>query len=307
MSKLTWTDQQNEAMEGSGLSDAANLKIFKRDMNTGATKLVKRLGNEEYLRYSRFTDLQQGIQYYQMPEDAHRLKEVVVSSGTYVPPMEQIPNESAWRLMNMLPQTGVPTHYFIRGYKEFGLYPIPSANIAQGIELVFSPTHTNMTEEDYTTGTVTVSNGSTAVTLTGGVFTSRMATLGQWFQVTDGSDENFYKITQYNSPTSITIENFYQGESGNTKTFRVGQIMDKLPDEYLEAPVDYALFRFYSKRGVIGLQQAQYFQSLWAQALQDAKDEYGQVTDNQVVNADDHRDFRTYNPFRGDPPASISA
>lgn len=308
MSKLTWSDQQNEIMETTGLNDAANLKIFKRDMNTGATLLVKKLGRE-YGRHSRFTDLVNEQQYYQMPEDAHRLKDLMVNWGVYNPPMRQIPDETAWRRLNAFPRTGLPTCYFIRGYKEFGLYPTPSLNVAQGVELVFSPTHTNTTEDDYTTGTVTVTNGSINVTLANGTFTSKMANLGQWFQVTDGSDENFYKIASYVSPTAITLENVYQGEGGSNKTFRVGQVMDNLPDEYLESPVDYAAFRFYSKRGVIGLQQAQYFQGLWEGALADAKDEYGQSTDNQAVTADDRLEGELYNPFRGDalPPNSVTS
>lgn len=306
MSKLTWTDQKQLAMENSGLSDAANVAVFARDMNTGATRFVKKLGRE-FARHSRFTGLVLGQQYYQLPEDAYRLKEVVVSSGTYVPPMEQIPDERAWRMMNMLPITGVPTHYWIKGSKEFGLYPTPSATIANGIELAFSPTHTNMTEDDYTTGTITTVQNSTTITIVGGQFTQKMADLGEWITVTDGSDENWYKITGFTNSTTITIENVYQGEGGSSHPFRIGQIMDNIPDEYLEAPVDYAMWRFYLKRGIIGLQQAQTFQQSWMDFLQDAKDENGQVTDNQVVNADDYHNYRLYNPFRGDPPAGITA
>lgn len=306
MSKLTWTDQEALAQESSGLIDTANLTIFKRDMNTGATRFVKNLGRE-FGRHSRFTDLVSGQQYYQMPEDTHRLKQIVVSSGTYTPPMEQIPDERGWRMMNMLPVTGVPTHYWIKGYKEVGLYPMPSATISQGIELVFSSTHTNMTEEDYITGTVTVAQNGLTIVGSGVVFTQKMADLGLYFQVTDGSDENWYRIIGYTNSTTLTIENYYQGESGSGKPYRIGQVMDQIPDEYLEAPVDYAMWRFYLKRGIIGLQQAQTFQENWMAFLQDAKDEYGQVTDDQVVNADDHHDYRLYNPFRGDPPAGITA
>lgn len=306
MSKLTWSDQQLLAQQNSGLSDPANLLAFKRDMNTGATLFVSQLGRE-YNRHSRFTDLKSGYQFYQMPEDAHRLKEIIVSSGTYTPPMEQIPDETGWRMMNMLPITGVPTHYWIKGYKEVGLYPTPSANISQGIELVFSPEHLTMTEDDYTTGTINVQQNSVTISIANGVFTPKMADLGLWLTVTDGSDENWYKITGYTSSSTLTIENFYQGETGSTKPFRIAQIMDNMPAEFLEAPVDYAMYRFYMKRGVIGLGQATAFKQSFDNALQAAKDEYGQVTESQVVNADDYHNYRLYNPFRGDPPAGITA
>ena len=309
MAKLTWTDQQNIAQELSGLTDSATLAHLKRDMNTGAALFMAGL-NREYNRHSRFTNLVANQQYYQIPEDAFMLKEVVVSSGTYNPPMEQIPDEFAWRQMNSLPVQGLPSHYFVRGRNEFGLYPIPANSVTSGIELVFAPKNTQMTENDFgsaagltgTGTTVAVTNGSQTITHSATGFTAKM--VGQWFSVTDGSDENWYQITGYTSSSVMTIENYFQGLSNNTVNFRIGQVMD-LPEEFLEAPVDYAIYRFYLKRGIIGLTQANEFKALFDGALQAAKDLYGQVSESQVINATPQ--FRTYNPFRGDPPSSISA
>lgn len=311
--KLTWTDQQNLAQEMSGLSDALSLAKLKRDMQTGGAQFIAKLGRE-YNRHSRFTDLVAGQQYYQTPEDAFRIKEVIVSTGSYYPPMEQVPDEHAWLFMNMLSVTGLPSHYFVRGRNEFGLYPKPSASVTSGIELVFGPRLLNMTENDLTTtasatnATVTtdlikVTNGSQTIVSTGTDFTAKM--VGQWFQVLDGTDENWYQITAYVNSSTLTLENYYQGTSNQSgTTFRIGQVMD-IPEEYLEAPVDYAMYRFYLKRGIVGLTQANEFKQLYDGALEAAKDLYGQATDSQVVSAEPR--YRTYNPFRGDPPASISA
>lgn len=297
--KITWSDQQNLIQEITGLTDAASLTVFKRDINTGASLFLAVLGRE-YNRKSRVTDLKADQQYYQLPEDAHKLKEVIASwSSTYKNPLEQVPDEHSWRRLNMVSVTGQPTHYFIRGYDEIGLYPIPSANVTNGLELVFSPRHVQLTEDDYSTGTVTVTDGSQTVTGSGTTFTAKM--VGQWFQVTDGTDENWYRVSAYTSATVLTIENYYQGTSGSGKTYRIGQVMD-LPEEYLEGPVDYAAYRFYLKRGS---KEKNDFKALFEESLQRAKQEYGQMTDNQVINAEP--EYRIYNPFRGDPPASISA
>jgi hypothetical protein len=207
-------------------------------------------------------------------------------------------------MMNMLPTFGLPTHYYIKGYKEVGFYPTPSQTVTSGLTLVFAPAHTTMTENDFITGTVTVTNGTNIITHSANGFTTKMANLGEWFSVTDGSDENWYQIAGYTNANTLTLENNYQGESGNLKSFRIGQVME-MPDEYLEAPADYATMRFYSKRGIIGLQQLQAFEGMFKTALQEAKDEYGQSADTQVVYAEPQT--RIYNPFRGDPPASISA
>lgn len=297
--KITFNDQYKLAEEISGLTDVVSIAKFKRDINIGGSKFLAGLGRE-YNRHSRFTDLVSGQQFYQMPEDAQKLKEVIVSNGAYNPPMEQIPDEWAWRMMNMLSVSGMPSHYWVRGNNEIGLYPIPAYTTTKGIELVFSPKQVQMTQDDYLTGTVTVSNGSTTVTGSGTVFTATM--VGQWFQTTDGTDENFYKVASFTSGTQVDLENFYQGTSGGSKTFRIGQVMD-LPEEWLESPVDYAMYRHYLRRGDVG--KAADFKSLWQDGLDNAKDTYGNTTESQVINAQPR--FRSYNPFRGDPPYSISS
>ena len=297
--KITYTDQQNIAKEIIGLTDATTLITIKRDINIGASLFLACLGRE-YNRKARFTDLVADQQYYQLPEDGHKLKEVIASSGGWNVPLEQIPDEHAWRMMNMFTTTGQPSHYFIKGYDELGLYPIPSATITDGLELAFSPRHVELTQDDYTTGTVTVTNGSQTVTGSGTTFTAKM--VGQWIQVTDGTDGNWYRVSAFTSATVLSIENFYQGTSGGTKTFRIGQIPD-LPEEYAEAPVDYACYRHFLKRG--DAVKAGTFKTLFENAQEMAKEEYSTTTDSQVITAEPK--YRTYNNWRGDPPASISA
>lgn len=292
------------AKEISGLQDAASVVKFKRDINSGGTLFMAGLGRE-YNRKSRTTNSVALQQYYQLPEDGHRLKEIIYNTGSWQPPLEQVPDEFAWRMMNMASIVGVPTHYFIKGYDEVGLYPIPASAVTNGIELVFSPRHLELTEDDTTSTTssttVTVTNASQTVTSSGTIMTPKM--VGQWFQSTDGTDENWYKISAVPDTATLTLENYYQGVSGASKTFRIGQVMD-LPEEYLDAPVDYAMYRHYTRRGS---QKSRYtighageFKALFEDALMRAKEEYGQTTDNQVINAEPV--FRQYNNWRGDPP-----
>jgi len=298
--KITFTDMQGIAKEVVGLTDAITLVKLKRDINVGAGKFLAALGRE-YNRKARFTDLVASQQYYQLPEDGQKLKEAVADSGGWKVPLEQVPNEHTWRQLNMMTVTGNPTHYFIKGYDELGLFPIPGATITDGLELVFSPKHVELTQDDYTTGTLTVTNGSQTVTGASTVFTSKL--IGQWLQVTDGSDGNWYRVSDFVSTTVLTLENFYQGTSGSSKTFRIGQVVD-IPEEYAEAPSDYACHRHYMRRG--NPQKASTFKTLFDAAVEGAKDEYGNTTDNQVITVEPQ--YRTYNPFAGDPPPNgISA
>lgn len=304
--KLTFTDLQSICKEIAGVTDTTSVARFKRDINTGATKFLAALGRD-FNRKSRYTNLVANQQYYQLPEDGLKPKEVVVNMGNYAQPLEQVPDETMWRRLNAVTVTGQPTHYFMKGYDEIGLYPIPSASVSNGLELVFSPRHVEMTQDDYVTGTVTVTNGSQTITGSGTTFTAKM--VGQWFQTTDGTDENWYKISAFTSATSLSLENVYLGASGGTKAFRIGQVPD-LPEEYLEACSDYAMYRHYTRRGS---QKSRYsvghageFKALFEEAILAAQEQYSQTTDNQVIEAE--TELRTYNPFRGDaPPGGISA
>lgn len=298
--KLTFTDLQTICKEISGVIDATSVSRFKRDINLGATIFLAALGRE-YDRKARFTDLVANQQFYQFSEDAQKLKEIICSSGGWDIPLEQIPDEHTWRQLNMNTVVGQPTHYFIKGNDEVGLYPIPSATIIDGLELVFSPKHVEMTQDDYTTGSVTVTNGSQTVTGSGTVFTTKM--VGQWIEITDGTDGNWYHISAYTSSTQLTIENYYQGASGGSKTYRIGQVAD-VPEEFLDSLADFAMYKHYTRRGS---QKSRYsvghageFKALFEDALSRARDEYSQTTDNQVIVVEP--EYRTYNPFRGDPP-----
>jgi hypothetical protein len=296
--KLTFSDQIALAQELSGLSDAASTAKFKRDINIGASLFLAKLGRE-YNRHSRFTNMVANQQYYQLPEDGQKLKEIIVNTGNWFIPLEQVADEFAWRMMNMSGTTGQPTHYFIRGNDEVGLYPKPSSSVSSGIELVFSPKHVQLTEADYTTGTITVTNGSQAVTGSSTVFTANM--VGRWLQVTDGTDENFYRVSAFTSSTSITLENYYQGTSGSGKAYRIGQVCD-MPEEFLESPVDYCLFMFHKKRGS---REAADFKNMFDSAVLAAKDLYGSTTDSQVISAEPV--WRTWNNWRGDDPGTLTS
>ena len=90
--KLTYSDLQTICKEVSGVIDAGSVLRFKRDINSGATLFLAGLGRE-YNRKSRFTDLKRNQQFYQLPEDGHKLKEIIASSGGWNVPLEQIPDE----------------------------------------------------------------------------------------------------------------------------------------------------------------------------------------------------------------------
>lgn len=292
---LTFTDQQNLATEITGLTDSISITRFKRDINTGGSMFMALLGRS-YNRMSRTTNTLDGQQAYQYPEDAIKISEVIYhTSDSFNPPLEQIADEHTWRYMNQASDIqGEPTHYFVKGFSEIELYPIPNANIIDGLEIVFEPKHVLLTQDDFTTGTVTVVQSNQTVTNSGTNFTATM--VGRYFQVTDGTDGNWYRISGFTDTSNLILENYYQGTSGAGKVYRIGEVMN-LPDEYQEAPVDYAMYRHFLGTGM--MERATEFKQLFEAAKESARDVYGKTTSNNVIYARNYKS--TYNPIYDTP------
>lgn len=293
---FTYTDQQNLAKEISGLSDVSSLLNFKRDINAGTSRFLAKL-NRPVDRQSKFTDLATGQQYYQFPEDAIKMSYVKVLTGTEWYGLTEVADETTWIQLNRLTQTTqTPTHFFVKGYDEVGLFPIPSTAVPEGIELIYEPKHVLLTADDYTTGTISVSNGLSTIVGNGTTFTTKMADGSYFLQITDGNDGNWYRVTNYGSPTSLTLENYYQGITSTTATYRIGQC-SKIPEEFQEAPVDYAMYRHHLGKGE--MDKAMQFNKLWLTSLKDAESVYGLSTSNQIIMASSSVGVRSlsFNPL----------
>lgn len=290
---LTFTDQQNMAIAISNLSDVTSVTNFKRDINVGIARFLAKLGRPVD-RQERYASSAAGQQYYQMPEDSIRASYIVFLTGTNIwRNLEEVGDEATWIAMNQVPQqSATPTHFFIKGYDEFGIYPTPSITATDNIRLVFEPDAFLLTTSDYTTGTINIAPLSNTITGNNTLFTNTMANGSYVLQVTDGTDGSFYKISSYTNATTLTIENYYQGLTNATASYRIGQV-SRIPHPYQEAPVDYAMFRHFLEKGE--QDNAIFYQNLWETSLKDAEGVYGMSTSNQIVKASGTT--KTFNPL----------
>lgn len=257
---------------------AASLVIAKRDINEGGAMFLNRLGrkfNKEYLT----ANIVLNQQYYQMSSSTLRISEIKVLSGSNYYTPELVASEEEWNDLNAITVTGaVPMKYYIRGFNEIGLHPIPSANVTSGLVVSYEPQHVDLTQDDFTTGTITVSNSAVAITHSGTSFTPQM--VGRWLQVTDGTDGKWYKIGSYISTSVLNLENYYEGISGAGRTFRIGEVM-KIPNAYQDAPVYYALDRFYLTQN--DMRTAPIYQQRFDMKVKSAKEAYARSTSRMGV------------------------
>jgi hypothetical protein len=289
---LTFTDQLNMCQDISGLSDASSLINFKRDLQKGAAKFLAKL-SLPITELSRYTSAIANQQYYQMPEDAIKPTRVSILIGSQWYDLTEVGSEATWIDLNSGPQTGNPTHYFVRGNDEIGFYPVPSSNVVNGIQLYFEPRHVLITASDYTTGTVSVVNGSAVVTSTTALFTPQMANGSYVLQLTDGNDGLFYRIASFQTSQQVTLENVYQGLTVAAGQYRIGQVT-RIPEEYQDAPIDYAMFRHFTEKGEAG--KAMYHKQLWTDSREEAEAVYGSKTSNQIIKSSRSMGH-TFNPL----------
>lgn len=283
---MTWQEIYTKTYTTAGLNSTDDLTQIKQDLNIGNRRFNAALGNY-FNRRSKSTSLVADQQYYQLPPDCIRVTGVdfLLSSSRRLP-LEQIRSEHQWRLLNSTQQGGnYITYWFQKGADEVGLFPTPTSATSNGLIIYYEPRGFNLSQDDYTTGTVEVTQGSATVTGTGTAFTNTM--IGREFKVTDGSDGYTYRIAGYTSGTVLTLEEPFIGVSGAGKSYKIGEA-PVFPDEYHDAPMDYALSRFFQLNN--NPERARYHMSanfknpgLWESAILDAQDKYASSSSSQVI------------------------
>lgn len=277
---ISFQDAYTKFQVISGSTNATTLTQAKQDINIGYKRFDAALGRY-FTRKQQFANLVSGQKYYQTPVDAIRVMNVsvVVSSG-YEYPLTQVRSEQEWRQMNIITnyQSNIPTHYFVYGNDQIGIYPVPAQNVTNGLRYVYQPTDVDLTQDDYKTGTVTVTAGIEAVTGSNTVWTTSMA--GRWFSVTDGTDGNWYEIASVTNSTTLTLKTPYVGLSESGGTYTISQIFI-FPGEYDDVPVDYALARFYESRN--NTARATYHDKKYSDAVEQALERYSSSSTSHVI------------------------
>lgn len=280
---ITFEDVYIKAQYLSGSTNSADLVQLKQDVNIGYQRFNAAIARY-FTRKQLFTDIVANQQYYQVPIDTIKVMTVTVKlSTTYQYPLTQIRDEMEWRNMNIYPYpSNYIWNYFVLGNDQIGLYPIPSTTVSNGLRFVYQPQDVDMTKDDYTTGTASIAVGD--VTVTGVGTTWDQTHVGMQFQITDGTDGNWYEIDSVTNTTTLVIKTPYAGVvSASAAGYRLGQVFI-FPGEYDDVPVDYALARFFESRN--NATRAQYHKTKYDMAVKDAIEKYSSSSTSNVITGE---------------------
>lgn len=276
--------------------DTQDLQNIKDDLNNG-WRLFKNAARKYWTRVEKTADLVISQQYYALPPDCVRVTQVKVSSNGLVYPLREVASEYKWDQLNIIPALtiNVPTYYFIRGKSEIGLWPIPTVNQSAGLSVSYEPRLADMSHDDVTSGTMSVTNGSATITASSGIFDSSF--VGRYFQITDGTGGNWFQIASYTNSTTVVLDNDYDGLTGSGKSYTIGDVPD-IPEEYHMGLVYYAAWQFFLKRKDDGM--SNYYQAMFNDFLNRYKEVYSSKTTGVVTGSVDRL---KYSIFTIPPPA----
>lgn len=286
---LTYTSRRNLFGKLANDSSSATLSVGDTLMNVFEKKISKKFN---FLEDSRYASTVASQQFYELPNNFGKLKNITVTIGTtkYQPIL--ITSREQWDNINSTTSVkdNVPQYCYIFDGR-IGFYPIPSSATTSGIYLQYHKKFKDLSVADYTTGTITsVAVGGTAVVGSGTAWTAKMA--GMAIQFTDSSTANtgdgmWYEIESVESATTLTLRFPYQGiaiEAG-TAAYTIGQI-SYLPEEYQILPVFEALEVFFTSikpdNGKLAL-----YKTMAAEMKRDMMADFGSTSLSPVCSEDD--------------------
>lgn len=232
MARRTFTELQNTSKDfisqSSGSFAASTIGNFiKEHLNRGMHIVQRRLRGyiQEDLPRTASTVADQQRYHYPPgvypPIDAATL---TISSIAYT--LQVVESQQQWNYLNEITFSGTTIPQYIFPMRDhFELWPTPAAS-GDTITLIASLLDRDMTAEDYTTGTITVTNNDETITGSGTTFTAAMA--GRWFKT--NNDPTFYRIATFTDTTNMELETSWAGITAAGESYTVAETPEIPPE-----------------------------------------------------------------------------
>lgn len=269
-------------------SSSANLTLGDTLINDALRVITNKFYFNERT-YTTPTVAQQ--QYYYLPPQFRKMIDVTVTIGAVVWTTKPCPNREYWDNLNVITfYQDFPSFHFIWNGNQVGIWPIP-ASASNTISMNYQIRLRDLSIADYTTGTVAVTSGSTALTFTGSTLLADMAGLWVQFNFPNG-DGNWYQIISVNTGAGTAVLAApYQGTTATGITFTIGDV-PLLPEDYQDLPL-YRALEVYFTSVVPDEKRSELYKGLYERGYTQLEADYGQKTTSPVLT---DTDAPIYNP-----------
>lgn len=209
---------------------------------------------------------------YQLPYNIKTIISVYVTVGNIRYTLTETPTRQMWDSINFVPYTSdIPQFYYIFN-KRIYIFPTPASS-SNPITIVYKCRLTDLSKDDYTTGTALATNASSTVEGTAVTWTSDMA--GRWIKFTSAlGDNNWYEIASVTDSDTLELVNEYQGETmSSAGNYIIGE-MPLLAEDYHDLPVYRACSIYFTTR-VPDPARADLFDKLYQDGFEKLDAEFG--------------------------------
>lgn len=273
---LTFQDQYELCKRRSGNENTAIVTGFKDDINIATGEIRHKLS--KYIFHEDRTETsvanQQG---YDLDPRIIRVHTITYTSGSIPYYLEEVKDPTQWKYLNETDTASadIPTHYFLTKDQVL-LYPKPGSS-GDTITITGEERYKQMTADDYTTGTVAVTNASASITGTSTVWSAQF--VGRYLTV--DNDGYWYEIETRTSDTAIALDRTFRGATGSTLSYTIGEQGLGVYEDLHMLPVFYALSSYYATIEDQG-QEAKYI-TLWNDGIRQATANYGKKSASSVI------------------------
>ena len=247
MAKQTFTQLQNTTKDfisqSSGSVNTSTISNFvKEHLNKGMHLIQRKLRGyiQQDLPQTASTVADQ--QRYHYPQNIMPpITSATWTIASIAYPLTVVSSQFEWDAINQIDFSGTTTPTYIFPMRDhFELWPTPST-AGETITLIASLLDRDMTIEDFTTNTVTVTNNDATITHSGTSFTAAMA--GRWFQTTD--DQFWYRIASFTDTSNMELESVFEGTTAGGASYTIGEVPE-IPVELHSLLPSYAAAQFYA-------------------------------------------------------------
>lgn len=224
-------------------------------------------------------------QFYNLPPQVKKLINVTITIGNVLWQPKECDSRQHWDSLNVIPfYTDFPSEFFVYN-GQVGIWPIPASS-SNVMVFNYKTRITDLSQADYTTGTVSITTNTATLTGSGTTWTKAMAENG-WIRIshsgTDAAngDNQWYQISSVNSTTSITLMNNYIGATVDGGSYTLGQV-PILPEDYQDLPLYRMGLIYYTTRFPDATRAAEY-RKLYEEGEAKLNEEFGSKTSSVLL------------------------
>ena len=280
MARLTYTSLQTTFLDSTGnpgSTDTTLIAFFDRHLGIRYQDLLAELSNYKTELPPQTASTVNAQQNYHNPPGIVDIEAINIDIGDQNIPLQVVNSQKIWDHFNYVTINSYPTHFFPRR-DDFGLWPIPDA--VYTINFASHLRDRNLTIDDFTTGTVTVTNNDATITHSATGFTALM--VGRFFQATQ--DGFWYRIATFTDTANMELESVFEGSSGAGLSYTIGE-SPELPDE-AHILLAYGAIADYYRGPVKDHREANRWEVLYARGIDAVKKRYASRSNARLIKRD---------------------